>query len=206
MSPHTVEFVQTLLEYDRAAIAEGQWHRLVTGHFVHHSLDHLFWDLTVFVVLLPAAVRLTGRLCIAALGIAALTISLGMWGLQPQFATYRGLSGLDSTLFAIVVTCWMTRSLQERRWATLCVAGVSFIGFTGKAAFETATGVCLCLFVDAADAGFTPVPFAHAVGGAVGMVVTCCVGIARGRLPHPSPGSPSTPTLLSDGHQSTPST
>src|SRR6266436_3840904 len=32
------------LQYDRVAVAHGEFWRLFTSHFVHWSQEHLFWD------------------------------------------------------------------------------------------------------------------------------------------------------------------
>src|SRR5258708_38375144 len=39
------------MQYDRLAVAHGAWWRLLTSHFVHWSVDHLFWDVLAFGVL-----------------------------------------------------------------------------------------------------------------------------------------------------------
>ena len=36
--------VAEALQYDRQAVAQGAWWRIVSGHFVHWSGEHLFWD------------------------------------------------------------------------------------------------------------------------------------------------------------------
>jgi hypothetical protein len=47
------------------------------------------------------ALRESRRITGVALGAAAVAITLGVWAWLPQFATYRGLSGLDCALFAL---------------------------------------------------------------------------------------------------------
>ena len=43
--------VAELLQYDRSALEHGQAWRWVLGHLTHWSADHLFWDLSTFLVL-----------------------------------------------------------------------------------------------------------------------------------------------------------
>ena len=35
-------------QYERAAIAAGQWWRMLTGHLTHWNMDHLLWDVLMF--------------------------------------------------------------------------------------------------------------------------------------------------------------
>jgi len=37
-----------LLCFDTLAIGQGEWWRLITGHLVHSSFDHLWWDALAF--------------------------------------------------------------------------------------------------------------------------------------------------------------
>ena len=39
------------LEFDRDAVAAGQWWRLLTSHLTHWGRQHLMWDLAVFALL-----------------------------------------------------------------------------------------------------------------------------------------------------------
>ncbi len=71
--------------------------RLLTGHFTHWTADHLQWDLLVFVAL---AILFPPRRLGVLLFSTALLVSLGVILLHPQLPSYRGLSGLDSALFA----------------------------------------------------------------------------------------------------------
>src|SRR4051794_2008646 len=40
-----------LLGYERVKVGQGEWYRLLTGHFVHWSGEHLVWDVAVFALL-----------------------------------------------------------------------------------------------------------------------------------------------------------
>lgn len=146
-----------------AAFAEP-W-RLVTGHLVHWSADHLAWDWIVFVGLGWMAERRVGRLRVAiALGAAAVAISLGAPWLTPELAVYRGLSGLDAALFGLLVA----RCLGDRRPVARWAGVVALLGLGGKVGWEVATGAPL--FVSGTEGVFV-VPVAHLLGGVAGMVV-----------------------------------
>ena len=111
--------------------------------------------------------------------LAALLIPAAVWLACPELQTYRGLSGIDSALLALLAVGVLRDALRPggRRAVAVACAAV-MLGFGAKLAYELATGAAL--FVDAEAAGFVPVPVAHAVGAAVGGVVAC---VGRGREP-----------------------
>src|SRR5262245_25514413 len=89
------------LQFDRAALAAGEWWRLFTGHLTHFDANHLVWDVGMLLALGFVTERESGSRCAWALALAAAAISGAVWWWQPQFTTYRGLSGLDSALFGL---------------------------------------------------------------------------------------------------------
>jgi rhomboid family GlyGly-CTERM serine protease len=82
------------LRYDRAALAAGQWWRLVTAHFVHLDFDHAALN-TLGLVLMWALFARDYRplqwLAILAGAIAA--IDAGLWLRDSTVAWYVGSSG-----------------------------------------------------------------------------------------------------------------
>jgi rhomboid family GlyGly-CTERM serine protease len=156
-------------QYDREAILNGEWGRFLSGHLTHWNFDHFFWDATTFLVLGVACLwRSVGRTTAALLGTAG-AISASLLIFQPEMATYRGLSGLDSALFTMLIAMVWKESRREGRWG-LSIAAVAAGGaFLAKALYETATGATL--FVDSSAAGFVPLASAHLIGGAVGAIV-----------------------------------
>jgi len=163
------------LELDRSAFLQAQLWRVWTGHLVHYDHVHLFWDLAVLLLLgsllecglsglTPVGRRSLGQV----LAISGAAISVAVLIFQPQLTRYRGLSGIDSTLFA-----WLAARLFQRAWSEnhrlhITLSGLALFGFAAKCIVETATGKAI--FVDSVDAGFVPVPLAHLVGAAVGLV------------------------------------
>src|SRR4051812_18393576 len=87
------------LQFDRSAIAAGQWWRLFTGHLTHWGSEHLAWDLLVFFALGVICETTDRRRFVTVLGAPSLVIALSVWALLPHAQTYRGLSGLDTALF-----------------------------------------------------------------------------------------------------------
>ena len=158
------------LEMNCAALAQGEFWRLFTGHLTHFSADHLKWDLAVFVAL-GSLVELRNRWhCIGCVAASTLLISLGVWWLQPQFSCYRGLSGVDSALFGYIAMDIMLLARVEGRRGPALAAGMAMMSFVAKIVYELATGCTV--FVENA-ASFAPVPLAHLIGACVGGVSAC---------------------------------
>lgn len=163
------------LELDRAAVARGEVWRLVTGHWAHWTLDHLLWDSLAFLALAAfCEVRISRRrLLVTVLG-SALAVSAGVWLALPEIGRYRGLSGIDSALFVLLAVSLLraTRNLVGG------LALAAFAAFLGKSAWEVWTGSTLFT----AAGAFVPVPLAHLIGGAWGLIIGL-VGVA-GRATH----------------------
>jgi len=155
--------VAAALQFDRAAVEAGELWRLVTAHLTHFDGNHLTWDVGVFVALGWGCERRDRRVTAMALGLAALAITLAVWLWQPHFATYRGLSGLACTLFALHAT----KLLRLGARAPRVVGHIALVGLAAKCLFELATSTTLF----ASGAGYDPVPLAHLVGGVAGAVV-----------------------------------
>jgi hypothetical protein len=87
-----------------------------------------------------------------------------VWTFQPQFESYRGLSGLDSALFAL----FASSLIEQRRRAPVLLGVVALLGILAKSVFEIATGIPAF----ASGHGYSPVPLAHLVGVLCGSVAT----------------------------------
>lgn len=88
--------------FDRHAIAGGELWRLWTGHWVHFSSSHLWWNLAA---LIPIGTWLEterpGRLLRFSI-IAAPLLSLGLFFIEPNLLTYGGLSGLGTGVVTLL--------------------------------------------------------------------------------------------------------
>jgi len=154
-----------VLQFDRAAIASGELWRNFTGHFTHWSNEHLAWDLLVFFGLGCLCEQLNRMQFVAVLAAAAILIPLGLWLWASDFQTYRGLSGLDTALFAMLAAITLRSAFGERNWVLASMIGMLLVCLVGKTLFELVSGGTM--FVQAAD--FRPVPLAHVIGAAVGL-------------------------------------
>jgi rhomboid family GlyGly-CTERM serine protease len=170
---HASPTATAALQFEREAIFRGELWRVFSGHLTHFGVDHLRWDviaLLAFGSLAEMRARVGFILCVT---VSALVISLGVAFFQPQFAIYRGLSGIDSALFGLVTVDLLRTGWRERdRLMTACGA-LALAGFLAKSAYELITGTAF--FVDA-DASFEAVPLAHLLGAIVG---GACVGTTK---------------------------
>lgn len=106
-------WTESLLEFNRSAIADGQWWRLFSGQWIHYGFFHLAMNTAAFVLCgylllhqLPLPHYLLLLLC--SLG----TVGLGLYWFNPRLEYYAGLSGaLHGLLVAGVFGV-----LKQRPW------------------------------------------------------------------------------------------
>ncbi len=156
------------LEYRRTAAGAGELWRGLTCHWTHFGFNHFIWDAAVlaFVGALCEE-RSRGRfvLCVV---LSAVAIPLAVWTFLPEMQTYRGLSGIDAAAFALLAVLVFRDGFRTRRWRWVAFACAGLLAFIGKIGFEMLTGSTA--FVDSSAAGMIPVPLAHLVGAAAGIV------------------------------------
>ena len=157
------------LQYDRASIAAGEIWRLLSGHWVHYSFDHFFWDVLAFGFLGLACERRSRSRFLVCVTASAFAISLSVWFCLPGMRAYGGLSGVDSALFALLVVELWSEGVHARRPEQVAMATACLAGFLLKISFELATGKNL--FVQSLESGTVGVPLAHVAGAAVGFLV-----------------------------------
>ncbi|MCR9246929.1 MAG: rhomboid family intramembrane serine protease [bacterium] len=191
MSAIDTSAIGSALELDRSHPWE-LW-RWLTCHFAHFDSTHLLWSGGVFVTLL-LWLEPTRRV-IATVAAAAIAIPAAVLMLQPEIETYRGLSGLDSALFVLVIKDALRHSWRRNdgRLTTglAFAAGVAFLLKLGYEAIAAKT-----VFVTGDT--FVPVPLAHLVGAAVGLAAGARFGrrrmTSRHGPRHPARTTPRTTT------------
>jgi rhomboid family GlyGly-CTERM serine protease len=153
-----------VLRYERLGIANGEYWRLISGHFVHLGPQHLLLNLAglILVWLLVGrqyTIRQWGLVTLISLAV----INAGFWYLDPGLIWYVGLSGLlHGLIIAGAVGAFKSMPTES---LIICVA------VAGKLIYEQLAGP---LPGSAETAGGTVVVNAHlygAVGGTISALV-----------------------------------
>lgn len=166
------EAINSRLQYDRAAVGDGQIWRLLTCQLTHWSWDHLFWDAAALLLLGWVLERENRRSLLICLGLSVVLIPVVVHFALADLAAYRGLSGIDSAIFVLLAVTLFRKCRAERDRLRTWACAAMLVGFTAKIAFELVAGTAL--FVDAEASQMIPVPLAHVVGGILGAVCGWC--------------------------------
>jgi rhomboid family GlyGly-CTERM serine protease len=156
---------ESALQYSRDEVTGGQWHRLLSCHWTHWNGDHAFWDILMFGLLGAWCERQSRAGFLAATFASAAAISASLWCCA-ELSTYRGLSGLDSALFAFAAAAIFQEAWRTNQWLYLGGGALLAGAFIAKVSFEMLTGATL--FVNSQEGEFLPIPFVHAVGAVIG--------------------------------------
>lgn len=159
------ELVSTM-ELDTRQSLIPQIPQIFTCHLLHWSGEHLFWDLLMFVVVGALCEKRARSVYSALLFVAAISIPLVVTFFVPAVDSYRGLSGLDTAIFAFAAIVLIRESQAEMNWGSVAIYSVLFAGMLVKIAYELLFDATM--FVDSSD--FSPVPVAHVAGAALGIV------------------------------------
>jgi rhomboid family GlyGly-CTERM serine protease len=145
--------------FDRAAIAQGEWWRLVTGHWVHSDLTHAGWDITALLLLGTLfEARLQWRLPVALL-IGTVGVDAWLWWGDPTLRYYCGLSGiLNSLLIVGLLQHW-----RDLRHPLILLTGIAA---AVKILVEINAGQALLV-----QTAWPSVPTVHAAGFLCGLVL-----------------------------------
>jgi hypothetical protein len=126
------------------------------------------WDVATFLALGFACERRCRRQFIPALFLAVKFVPTAIFLLLPKLESYRGLSALDCTLFAVLAIDLLREGIRQCRPARAILVGMFSAGFLIKTSIEALSG--RSVFVDSAAAGFAPVPLAHLLGATAGIM------------------------------------
>ena len=154
------------LRYQREAIGQGQWWRLVTAHWVHLGVRHLLLDsagLVLLWALYARELRPAGWLWVFACSTAA--IDAGLWWGEPQIHWYAGISGLLHGAWAAGATALGHRR-ERTGWLMLAI-------LAGKLLLEHRAGVSLV------SAALPVVTAAHVYGALGGVAASLSLALAR---------------------------
>jgi rhomboid family GlyGly-CTERM serine protease len=126
------EAVQTAGRYDRAALAHGEWWRLISAHVVHLGLRHTLLNAAAAgILVLLFGEALSARIGLAVVVVSLLAIDGGLWFFSPNIQWYAGASGV---LHGVIAAGGLAlASLRDWRGSVLLVL------LTSKLIFEQYT-------------------------------------------------------------------
>ncbi len=159
--------------FDRAAIAQGEGWRLITGHLVHSDPEHLFWNLAALLLIGWQLERRDPALFAWGLVAGTTAVDAWLWLGLPGLQRYCGLSGVLNSLMLILLVS--LRRETRGPWVML-IAILS----AGKLVAELASGQAMLTHT-----AWPSVPSAHLAGLCGGMAVL----IWRRRMYRCGPGS-----------------
>lgn len=157
--------VGTELLQDRFAVREGQWWRLLTGHLVHHSGSHLFWNCFMIGLAGGLLEQRQRTAMILSLMTAGFLIGPGLQACLPDMNSYAGLSGIATAL----VTCVILLRLADGRCWRFAL-GLLILKLSAELLFTDS------LFVSFSQPDVRSVPLAHVLGAVAGWLAAVLSG------------------------------
>lgn len=160
------------LAYLREAIADGQWWRLLTGHFVHFTWYHAVMNAVG--LFLVSCVLLYRQSLLSVLSInlfLPLFISLGLWWLYQDIDHYRGYSGV---LYGVIAAGLILEWAANRGIYTIALALLA-----AKIAYEQLPNYDVDYLV--AEIGVPVAIEAHLLGFIGGLIFGMLVLVVRRR-------------------------
>lgn len=144
--------------FDRAEVAQGEWWRLLSGHWVHSDTAHAAWDIAALLII--GAIfesRLRWRLPVILIFVTV-GVDTWLWWGDPDLRYYCGLSGiLNGLLIVGLVYLW-----RDTRHPVALLTGIAAVL---KIALEITSGQSLIT-----QTAWPSVPSAHAAGILSGLV------------------------------------
>ncbi|HEU5136286.1 MAG TPA: rhombosortase [Steroidobacteraceae bacterium] len=125
------------LSFDRSALADGQWWRLLTAHFVHLDAEHAVLNGLGVVLMWALFARDYSPSAWAAIYCgSALAVSAGLWFANPELQWYVGASGaLHGVMTAGTIAHLRRRDLDGWILAAFIVVKLGFEQFAGAMPF-----------------------------------------------------------------------
>ena len=153
--------------FDRAAIEQGEWWRLLTGHWVHSDGGHALWNIAALVVLGLASERILGNWIPVALLASTAAVDAWLWWGMSHLQQYCGLFGILNGLLAAA----LSHQWRLSRHPLILLIGA---GAVIKTTLEIMSGEAV--FTQTA---WPSVPESHAVGLLGGFVVAATLTVRQ---------------------------
>lgn len=119
---------QSALVYSRAAIAHGEYWRLLTGHFVHFGWPHFIADAGLLLLLSCTLGQERPRVSWPALTVFPVLISVLLYWTDAQLVRYAGLSAVNLGLILYFVLCGWQRGQRDWFWPGVVALYVAELG------------------------------------------------------------------------------
>jgi rhomboid family GlyGly-CTERM serine protease len=145
--------------FDRLAIADGEWWRLITGHWVHGDPGHAGWDISMLLLFGALFEPRLKWLFPLALLVSSLAVDAWLWWGVPDLRLYCGLSGILNGLLIVGLLQWWRETRHPLMLLTAAAAAV-------KIAVEIHAGQALLT-----QTAWPSVPTAHAAGYLCGLLL-----------------------------------
>jgi rhomboid family GlyGly-CTERM serine protease len=159
---------KTPLYSSATAIFQGEVWRLITGHFIHADLHHLFWNCLGLAVLGSLLEYRSKRMLLIALATGMVFVNALLLSPYSQLDYYCGLSGALNTL--LLLALWLEwKSTQS--WIIAAIA----LGVITKTLIEVSQGVSLMTHIS-----WPPYAWSHVAGLTGGVFVIWIVSMFGG--------------------------
>lgn len=163
--------MRNLARYDRAALAAGEYWRLVSGHLVHLGWGHLWPNLAALLVIALLLEGTFGSVDWIVVGlVSAAAIDLGLLTIDTDVEWYVGLSGV---LHGFVAAGALGLMLEKQALGVVLAVGV-----VAKLIFEQTFGA---VPFTAASVGGPVIVSAHLFGAAGGLLAAAVLQVLRRR-------------------------
>ena len=143
---------KTPLYFNAADILHGEVWRLISGHFIHADLQHLFWNGLGLAVLGSVLEHHSRHMLLLALGSGIVFVNALLLSPFSQLDYYCGLSGVLNTL--LLLALWLEWRLT-RSW----IIAVITISVIAKTLIEVSQGVSLMTNIS-----WPPYAWSHVAG------------------------------------------
>jgi rhomboid family GlyGly-CTERM serine protease len=150
------EPLRDALSYQRAAIAAGEWWRVLSAHFVHLDANHALLNGLGLVLMWALFARDYSPLrWLAIYLVSSLAISLGLYVFDPQIEWYVGASGaLHGVMAAGTLAHLRRRDLDGWILAAFILAKLSYEQMAGSMPFAGALNTVVDAHLYGAIGGF----------------------------------------------------